>query len=999
MTHTFRLLDFNVYDEKTGDSDDEDYNQFEDNKEFIIQMFGINENGETASIYVNGFNPFFFAKVPNNWNTSTKNRFTKELQFKMGNYYKNSIVLTKLLNRKKLYGFDGGCQHKFLLIKFANTRAMNKAKNLWYMYKKNNKGGSDRILKPNGFKFMGDGLELYEAQIPPLLRLFHMREISPSGWISLDAKKCYVPDEKLTSCTYEYEVGYKDITSLPEKETGVPYKICSFDIEASSSHGDFPLPKKDYKKLAINIMEIWEKNNTPHTQQYLCDIVRTAFGYANLPDVDTVYPKYDIDRDTLELIIKSWLKLKPAHLKKSSGEDEDMLDLEDNLADMNEEHDVAEGPAQVDEFAVGFKKYKKITEYKKKEANILDMLNDETCDRNTKINELNKTLTRRRPKTFKWARGVFPDLQGDKVTFIGSTFMRYGEQEPYFSHCIALDTCSAVPGSEIESYNTEKAVLLAWTDLIQRENPDIIIGYNIFGFDYDFMYQRAQELDCVNEFLELSRNKGEVCLSKKWDFKTKSEKVGLEESTTVLASGQHDLKFVKMNGRIHIDLYNCFRRDFNLASYKLNYVSSYFLRDKVKSFETTDQQNTRIVSKNLTGLENNSYVVFELIGHSSDMYQEGNKFEVFNVNKQDGSFEIRGIHDFDTSKKIFWCLGKDDVTPQDIFRMTNEGPDERAVIAKYCLQDCNLLHTIFNKLDFMTGYIEMAKLCSVPIDYLVRRGQGIKLTSYISKKCREKGVLMPVIEKNTSNTGYEGAIVLEPKRGLYVDKPIACVDYSSLYPSCIISENISHDSKVWTKEYNLEGELVNETGEKDDDGAYIHDNLTDYKYIDIKYDTYKYVRKTPKAAAKKVVCGYKICRYAQYPEGRAILPSILEELLAARKATKKLIKTEEDPFMKNILDKRQLSIKLTANSLYGASGAKTSSFCDIDVAASTTATGRKLLTSARDYIEREYKNRDMETKYGVVKTNAEYIYGDSVTPDTPLLLEIKQQGNLFQTNR
>jgi DNA polymerase elongation subunit (family B) len=50
--------------------------------------------------------------------------------------------------------------------------------------------------------------------------------------------------------------------------------------------------------------------------------------------------------------------------------------------------------------------------------------------------------------------------------------------------------------------------------------------------------------------------------------------------------------------------------------------------------------------------------------------------------------------------------------------------------------------------------------------------------------------------------GYEGAIVLPPKCDLYLEDPVACVDYSSLYPSSMISENISHDSKVWTKEYN-----------------------------------------------------------------------------------------------------------------------------------------------------------------------------------------------------
>jgi hypothetical protein len=37
----------------------------------------------------------------------------------------------------------------------------------------------------------------------------------------------------------------------------------------------------------------------------------------------------------------------------------------------------------------------------------------------------------------------------------------------------------------------------------------------------------------------------------------------------------------------------------------------------------------------------------------------------------------------------------------------------------------------------------------------------------------------------------------------------------------MISENLSHDSKVWTKEYDLEGNLIKETGEKDKRGNFV----------------------------------------------------------------------------------------------------------------------------------------------------------------------------------
>ena len=65
-----------------------------------------------------------------------------------------------------------------------------------------------------------------------------------------------------------------------------------------------------------------------------------------------------------------------------------------------------------------------------------------------------------------------------------------------------------IEGAEIECYKKEKHVLLAWQKLIQREDPDIIIGYNIFGFDYSFLFDRALEHGdgCVEKFLKLTRN-------------------------------------------------------------------------------------------------------------------------------------------------------------------------------------------------------------------------------------------------------------------------------------------------------------------------------------------------------------------------------------------------------------------------------------------------------------------------------------------------------------
>jgi len=534
------------------------------------------------------------------------------------------------------------------------------------------------------------------------------------------------------------------------------------------------------------------------------------------------------------------------------------------------------------------------------------LLKDEDADRETKINELTKTLTMH-----------FPELEGDRVTFIGSSLRRNGEDKPYLKHCIVVGTCDEVENSVIESYPTEKEALVAWTEFIQRENPDIVIGYNIHGWDFGFMFERSQELNCVNQFLRLSRNKNEICIKKDW----KTGKMDIEQNSLFIASGQYDIKYFKMTGRMQIDFLNKFRREEQLSSYKLDYVSGYFIGDNIQ--EITYDGCTRVslvYTKNLIGLENGDYIVIEEIGHTTELYEGGKKFQIKNL--QEGSFEIEGEITPDKTKTLRWCLGKDDVTPQDIFRLTNQGPTERAIVAKYCIKDTTLVQDLMRKVDTMTGYVEMAKLCSVPMNFLVMRGQGIKLTSFVAKKCREKNTLMPVIEKSMDDEGYEGATVLNPNTGLYLDVPVACVDYSSLYPSSIISENLSHDSKVWTKEYDLEGNLLKEWYSVEG----IECVPEGYEYVDITYDTFKWLRKTPKAAKTKELSGYKICRFAQFPDGKAIMPSILEELLVARKATKKQMKNEQDPFMENVLDKRQLAIKVTANSLYGQCGAKTSTF-------------------------------------------------------------------------
>jgi len=1020
----FRLIDFKIFDETLStvqsDAGSDDDQSSHEKRQFMVQMFGVNEQGETSSIIVHDFKPFFFLRVGDNWDQSVANAFMRDLYAKSGvKWLESQVESARIVDYHKLYGFSAGKKDRFIQVTFLNQGAFNRMKNLWYH--KDHAGNRHLITRD----FRGVEIAIYESNIPPLLRYFHIKNISPSGWISVQYAAAFKPAVKTTTCTFECICSTKQVSPLPEKETRVPYKVMSFDIEASSSHGDFPLPQKTYKKTAQSLVdlylrEFWDQKSPGNER--VADLIRstimTAFGYA-CGDVDPVYPKHSPTQDRVSKLTELLLRtpLDDMHkIKTGDGADKGKLLTigamfnkiretanfaaggSDDDSDLEAEEDAEEAAEDSDYEDYQPAEYKSAIKVSKT-CTIIDLLVSDKYTRDAKITRVDESLTQ-----------LFPPLKGDEVTFIGSTFMRNGEPEPYLNHCLVVGTCDTVNGVTIETAKTERELLLQWTELVNSENPDIIIGYNIFGFDYEFMFRRAIENNCAKIFLLLSRRVGELCVKDKGFNDDDATALDIEHTKIALASGDYDLKYIKQTGRLQIDMYMYLRREYNFGSYKLDDMASYFISDDIKRVEivhdsTDNTVSTHLYSKNLMGLHVGDYIHVEITSFTSDYYDDGRKFVVVDIllnqpvdplavdGPKTNIIVIAGDHSaLRSHKSIKWGMAKDDVTPQDIFRLTRGTASDRARVAKYCIQDCNLVHHLMNKVDVLTGYVEMASICSVPISFLVFRGQGIKLTSYVAKKCRAKHTLMPDLEKSGGNEGYEGAIVLPPKCEMYMDRPVACVDYASLYPSSMISQNFSHDSKVWTREYDLEGTLLRQTGDIDrNTGKYRYDELPGYEYIDIEFDTFRYVRRTPTSAAVKTKCGKKVCRWAQFPESRkGIMPSILEELLKARSDTRKKAKTEPDPFMQNVLDKRQLGYKVTANSLYGQCGAKTSSFYEKDVAASTTATGRMMIMYARRIIEEVYGNREYDTEcHGPVLTKAEYVYGDSVASYTPVYIRTR----------
>lgn len=130
------------------------------------------------------------------------------------------------------------------------------------------------------------------------------------------------------------------------------------------------------------------------------------------------------------------------------------------------------------------------------------------------------------------------------------------------------------------------------------------------------------------------------------------------------------------------------------------------------------------------------------------------------------------------------------------------------------LQDAYLPQRLMDKLMCFINYIEMARVTGVPFNYLLSRGQQIKVVSQLFRKANEDNYLIPSLKgEGTSrcvaglfgelsayadiflfigaDDQYEGATVLEPKQGYY-DKPIATLDFASLYPSIMMAHNLCY---------------------------------------------------------------------------------------------------------------------------------------------------------------------------------------------------------------
>jgi DNA polymerase elongation subunit (family B) len=463
------------------------------------------------------------------------------------------------------------------------------------------------------------------------------------------------------------------------------------------------------------------------------------------------------------------------------------------------------------------------------------------------------------------------DIKGDFISQIGCSWWVFGgaRRQVVFT-CVPSDP---VEGVTIVNCKTEKEMLRKFCLSVESNDPDIITGYNIWGFDDTYLWRRIEILGLIDYADRLSR-----IIGRPPQLVPKTMSSG--------AYGHNEFKIITMFGRESFDVCFATRREYKLESFKLDKVAEHFLDDNKVSIPIRlglDTPDTPIAKRT-----NPYQLLFEIIARKD--------------------------------------------------------PKEVAIICEYCAHDALLPNMLIEKLCYVPNFIEMAKSTRVPIDWLLLRGQQCKVFSQIAYEARLNDYAVPVFEHSEPQPGeteekYKGATVLHANTGAYFE-PVAGLDFKSLYPSIMIAYNMCYTTLV-----------------------------QDPKYLDIpgvEYETVKWYEEDKD----------KHYSFTFVQNHKGLLPGILERLWEERNQTKVEMKKHKGTFKEKVLNGKQLAIKVTMNSAYGFCGASRGMLPCKAIAASVTAKGREMIART---------SKMAQELYNCVTT-----YGDSVTPETPILIRDRE---------
>jgi DNA polymerase elongation subunit (family B) len=560
--------------------------------------------------------------------------------------------------------------------------------------------------------------------------------------------------------------------------------------------------------------------------------------------------------------------------------------------------------------------------------------------------------------------------KGDVVFCISTAFARFGLDKKIVSIMVAPNRAPEIRDGRLILYaNSQYDLMDMWSVLIAHVDPDILTGWNIDGFDFAFLCEAYESVYMPNE------ERGSEALQAAYASSKHVSRVSLTECLSCLTAGQRNTilaSFAKEFPTCASRVSKLFKQsDGSFALHEddeedteysttLGPIHLKALRDAALVYYTGTPQN-KTVDLNDFGED--------AVDHMTRPQRTGRKYgmllsrfvrEECKLVEKTLSTAARGdnvMYKVPQSGRVvvdMMRVIKDDLKPSsnalryaadtwldnvskldmpiaDLFQAWKlKDMSKLYEVETYCARDAEIPLLLMLKLQYVTSWIGLCSVCGLGPDVIVNGGQQQRVFALITRRVKDTHAVMTEPSGWPSTNDYVGATVIEPKAAFY-ETPLSTLDFASLYPSIEASNNLCFSTLV-TDRSQLP-KLVDSSGKKL------------YQDFAIQHPTSE---------------GVETRHYAFVTHVPSVLADLLVTLLTSRKAVKREMESAEG-FQREVLNKRQLALKVVCNSVYG--------FCGVDpekgmlsckpVAAATTLIGRRLIELTRVYVEKHFAGSDV----------------------------------------
>ncbi len=297
-----KIIDWHSMDEVSMncDSDSDDSNSSGSlSKEYVMRAFGATKSGDSITVKITGFTPFYYIKVPDEFSERQLHQFTS---FVDKHYILKSMPHSLLPNKclivksKDIYGFNNGKIFKYIKLVFVSYSSMMRSR---YIFK-------DPIFI-SGITSSTIKFKLYESNFEPFMRYTHIQGILMAGWIKIPQGKY---EKTFSEATTQIEIvtDHKNVQHVDDMSPA-NFLQASYDIETYSVDGTFPKPHiKD--NVVFQIATTYKFVKTDRVITHLLTLKKCTRREDDVSN-DIYIEEFETEKDLIKCFVKTMKGMGP----------------------------------------------------------------------------------------------------------------------------------------------------------------------------------------------------------------------------------------------------------------------------------------------------------------------------------------------------------------------------------------------------------------------------------------------------------------------------------------------------------------------------------------------------------------------------------------------------------------------------------------------------------------------------------------------------------------